>query len=94
MNKKLVSLDELTRYNEKIKDSIADKITYSSLGINNYDNSSTYSVGDYTRYLDKVYKCNTAIETAEDFDSSKWTQSTVLEYLKDALNIPNTEANQ
>ena len=92
MNKKLVSLDELTRYNEKIKDSIADKITYSSLGINNYDNSSTYSVGDYTRYLDKVYKCNTAIETAEDFDSSKWTQSTVLEYLKDALNIHNTEA--
>ena len=93
MNKKLVSLDELTRYNEKIKDSIADKITYSSLGINNYDNSSTYSVGDYTRYLDKVYKCDTAIETAEDFDSSKWTQSTVLEYLKDALNIPNTGVN-
>ena len=93
MNKKLVSLDELTRYNEKIKDSIADKITYSSLGINNYDNSSTYSVGDYTRYLDRVYKCNTAIETAEDFDSSKWTQSTVLEYLKDALNIPNTGTN-
>lgn len=93
MNKKLVSLDELTRYNEKIKDSIADKITYSSLGINNYDNSSTYSVGDYTRYLDKVYKCNTAIETAEDFDSSKWTQSTILEYLKDALNIPNTGVN-
>lgn len=93
MNKKLVSLDELTRYNEKIKDSIADKITYSSLGINNYDNSSTYSVGDYTRYLDKVYKCNTAIETAEDFNSSKWTQSTVLEYLKDALNIPNTGVN-
>lgn len=93
MNKKLVSLDELTRYNEKIKDSIADKITYSSLGINNYDNSSTYSVGDYTRYLDKIYKCNTAIETAEDFDSSKWTQSTVLEYLKDALNIPNTGVN-
>ena len=93
MNKKLVSLDELTRYNEKIKDSIADKITYSSLGINNYDNSSTYSVGDYTRYLDKVYKCNTAIETAEDFDNSKWTQSTVLEYLKDALNIPNTGVN-
>ena len=93
MNKKLVSLDELTRYNEKIKDSIADKITYSSLGINNYDSSSTYSVGDYTRYLDKVYKCNTAIETAEDFDSSKWTQSTILEYLKDALNIPNTGVN-
>ena len=93
MNKKLVSLDELTRYNEKIKDSIADKITYSSLGINNYDNSSTYSVGDYTRYLDKVYKCNTAIETAEDFDSSKWTQSTVLDYLKDTLNIPNTGVN-
>ena len=93
MNKKLVSLDELTRYNEKIKDSIADKITYSSLGINNYDNSSTYSVGDYTRYLDKVYKCNTAIETAEDFDSSKWAQSTVLDYLKDALNIPNTGVN-
>lgn len=37
-----------------------------------YDNTATYVVGDIVIYDGVLYKCNTDISTAEDFDSSKW----------------------
>ena len=39
-----------------------------------YSASSTYAVGDKVNYRDKMYKCITAVETAEAFDESKWEQ--------------------
>lgn len=39
-----------------------------------YDNSATYAVGEYAINSSKVYKCATAVETAEDFDSEKWSE--------------------
>ena len=44
------------------KDAISDK----------YDSSKTYAVGDYCIYNDTLYKCKTAVTSAEEFDSSKW----------------------
>lgn len=41
-----------------------------------YDSDSTYSIGDYCIYDDKTMICNTAITTPEEYDSSKWTEST------------------
>lgn len=38
-----------------------------------YDNTATYAVGDLCTYQGKVYQCSSAIETAEDFDNTKWT---------------------
>lgn len=38
-----------------------------------YDSTSTYSVGDYVMYGDKLYECSTAVSTAEEWDSSKWS---------------------
>ncbi len=38
-----------------------------------YDSSKTYAVGAYCIESSVVYKCNTAIDTAEAFDASKWT---------------------
>lgn len=43
------------------------------LGSDTYDNTSTYAVGDMVIYNNVIYECNTAITTAEDFDSTKWT---------------------
>ena len=39
-----------------------------------YDNSATYAVGEYAINSSKVYKCATAVETAENFDSDKWSE--------------------
>lgn len=43
----------------------------------NYNATSTYKVGDYVSYQGKFYKCTTAIETAEAWNSEHWSETTV-----------------
>lgn len=43
----------------------------------NYDDTLTYSVGDYVIYNGLLYKCDTAVATAETFDPTKWTHVVV-----------------
>lgn len=47
-----------------------------------YDSTATYAVGDYCIYDDKLYKCNTAISTAEAWNASHWTDTTIAEVLQ------------
>ena len=42
-----------------------------------YDNSRPYAVGDYCIYDNKLYRCITAIKSAEAFNVEKWEQTTV-----------------
>lgn len=42
-----------------------------------YSTSSTYSVGDYCIYGNTLYKCTTAISTAEAWNSGHWTAVSV-----------------
>ena len=41
---------------------------------NDYDSTSTYAVDDCVIYGGVLYKCNTAITTAEAWDATHWTQ--------------------
>lgn len=45
---------------------------YNGTSFANYNSSKTYVVNDFAIYNNKLYKCNTAIITAEPFDSTKW----------------------
>ena len=47
-----------------------------------YSNVSTYAVGDYVTHDGKLYKCTTAIATAESWDDAHWTQTTVMDEIK------------
>lgn len=85
MNKKLVSLDELSIYNEKIKKEIR-KDTYKLVDLSEYSASSTYAVGDYVYYNELIYKCTTAISVAEVWTAAHWTQVSLLDYLADKIN--------
>lgn len=38
-----------------------------------YNDTQTYAVGDYVIYDGLLYKCDTAVTTAETFDPTKWT---------------------
>jgi hypothetical protein len=63
-----------------------------------YSNANTYVINDLVYYNDYLYKCNTAITTPEDFDSSKWTQttittelSTILKFISSLQNLNNIQ---
>lgn len=43
-----------------------------------FNENSTYAIGDYVEYSGCIYQCKTAIITAGAWDSSKWDQITVL----------------
>ncbi len=56
-----------------------------------YNSSSTYAVGDIVTYSDKLYKCITEITTAEEWDSSKWKETSLKTLVKE--NIANIATN-
>lgn len=41
-----------------------------------YDNTKTYTISDYCIKDNILYKCNTKITKAEEFDFTKWTATT------------------
>lgn len=49
----------------------------------NYDNTATYAVGDIVLYNGSLYKCTTAVATAEDFDNTKWTSIVIADTIED-----------
>ena len=57
---------------------------------NVYDNTSTYSVGDFCIYDDVLYKCTTAVTTAEDFDSTKWSSTNVTTEVSSVASITDS----
>lgn len=71
--------------NKKYVDDTTLLKAYQLAGLSAYSSSSTYAVGDYIYYNNLIYKCSTAVETAEAFDDTKWTQKTYMEYMSDTL---------
>ena len=56
-----------------------------------YSSSSTYEVGDYCIYENTLYKCTTAISTAEAWNSAHWTATTIATELSSRLEFKVVE---
>lgn len=50
-----------------------DQLALAGIVASNFSTSSTYEIGDYVLYNHTLYRCTTAIPSAGDWDSSKWT---------------------
>lgn len=74
----------LAEYFNNIENGIAD--VDGAIGVDAYDSTSTYSIGNYCIYNNTLYKCITAIAIAEDFDSTKWAQTSITEEIKDKVD--------
>lgn len=48
-----------------------------------YSSSATYAVGDYVIYSGHLYRCNTAIATAEAWTAAHWTQTNLADETTD-----------
>jgi hypothetical protein len=62
-----------------------------------YDDTATYDVGDYAIYNNIVYECTTAVSTAEPFDSTKWTATSIEQIIDgvkgDVSQLNSSKAN-
>lgn len=64
----------------EIPGDIVTYVTYGDLRnivADEYDNTARYDAGDYCIHENILYKCITAIATAEEFDSAKWEVTSV-----------------
>ena len=59
-----------------------------------YSSSSTYAIGDIVNYNGTIYECNTTISTAENWNSSHWTQTTIVDKIKDNTNSLQTKVGK
>lgn len=59
------------------------------IGISDYDNTATYEIGDYCRYNNQIYKCNTTISTAEDWTVAHWTETSIVEEIDNCADFIN-----
>ena len=50
---------------------------HGTVGADVYDDTSTYAVGDLCIYNNALYKCTTAITTAEAWNASHWTATSI-----------------
>lgn len=58
-----------------------------------YSSSSTYAVGDYVIHNSNLYRCTTAITTAESFTAAHWTQVVLGDDVSDLKSEINTLEN-
>lgn len=56
-----------------------------------YDSTATYTVDDVVTYNGVLYKCTTAVTTAEAFDNSKWIAINVVDINAEEYNFSTTE---
>lgn len=53
-----------------------------------YDDKSTYAVDDVVVHSGKLYICTTDVEEAEEFDSTKWQETTLVGLLQAEQTSP------
>ena len=64
----------------KMENGIAD--ANGAIGVDAYDSTATYAVGDLCIYNNTLYKCKTTISIAESFTSGHWIETTILNELQ------------
>ena len=91
MSKNFLDLPGLTTYDGKIKEYISAHSGGGNTDIiaADYDSTATYAVGDYCVYNNELYRCTTAITTAEAWNSSHWSSTNVDSELDSKMNTKN-----
>lgn len=77
-----------------INETNMNKLVQEDMITDAYSTSSTYAVGDYCIYGNTLYKCTTAIATAEAWNSGHWTAVTVAEELDSIADEVDNKLNK
>lgn len=52
-----------------------------------YDPAQLYALGAFCIHEEKLYKCNTAIEEAEEWNQEHWTATTVMDEISTSQTL-------
>ena len=77
----------------KIENELENLDTNISKSTDEYSSTSTYSIGELVIYNNKLYKANQDITTAEAFNSSHWTEVTLLSDVNEIKSVVNNNAD-
>ena len=77
----------------KIENELENLDTNISKSTDEYYSTSTYSIGELVIYNNKLYKANQDITTAEAFNSSHWTEVTLLSDVNEIKSVVNNNAD-
>lgn len=73
----------------KIENALENLDTNISKSTDEYSSTRTYSIGELVIYNNKLYKANQDITTAEAFNSSHWTEVTLLSDVNEIKSVVN-----
>lgn len=88
-NKNKVTAEDMN----EIKNAINSNSEEISKSTDEYSSSKTYSTGDLVIYNNKLYKASQDITTAEAFNSSHWTEVTLLSDVNEIKDVIDAKAN-
>lgn len=74
---------ELNTTNQTIFGAINELHTINGYSYDAYDDTATYAVGDLCIYNNTLYKCTTAITTAEAWNASHWTATSIADEINE-----------
>lgn len=77
----------------KIENELENLDTNISKSTDEYSSTRTYSIGELVIYNNKLYKANQDITTAEAFNSSHWTEATLLSDVNEIKAVVNNNAD-
>lgn len=81
---------DLDTVDKHINGAINELHTINGYSYDAYDDTATYSVGDLCIYNNALYKCTTAITTAEAWNASHWTATSIADEIS-ALNTDKAD---
>ena len=85
-NQTILNAETMNTFQGNIKNAIDKNSQSIGNDTDTYSNAQTYSIGDIVVYNNQLYRCTTAITTAEEFDITKW-QKTSLKEMMEVQNI-------
>ena len=74
---------DLNTVDKHINGAINELHTINGYSYDAYDDTATYSVGDLCIYNNTLYKCTTAITTAEAWNASHWTATSIADEINE-----------
>lgn len=74
---------KLNTENKKVAGAINELHAINGYSYDAYDDTSTYAAGDLCIYNNALYKCTTAITTAEAWNASHWTATSIADEISE-----------